>query len=35
MQIPEKKWSKYYTLVLVINLVYIILFFILMETYSN
>ncbi|GEM_PF-1302952 len=30
----ENKWSKYYTLVLVLNAIYIILFFVLMNYYT-
>ncbi|RXG28491.1 hypothetical protein DSL99_2493 [Leeuwenhoekiella marinoflava] len=34
MQPKKEGWSKYYTLVLVMNAVYIILFFLLMKYYT-
>lgn len=33
MQEPKQKWSKLYTLVLVANAIYIVLFYVLMQTF--
>lgn len=35
MEPKKEKWSRYYTLVLVANVVYIILFYIIMKFFSK